>query len=393
MDRNRIKILNFITVFSIGGATEHVVISSEGLKKLGYDVSVITGPNNPSEGSMFAEAESAGISVEVIPFLKRNISLINDIRTLFFLKNYLKKNNFNIIQTHSSKAGIIGRLAASMAGTSIIIHTIHGLPYHEYQNPIIRWAYIFFEKFASKFCTHFMAVTNTIIERSLKNKIGKREMYSLVRSSLDVNYLLNLKVDSDSLKDELGIDKNDRVIGMISRFSKLKGHNYFFEMVEEVIKKNKNVKFLLIGSGELESYYKDYSRRNGLSKYVIFTGLVDYLKVPNYISIMDIVVHTSLLEGLARIMPQSFILEKPIVSFDIDGAHEIIEHGKNGYLVEPKNIHQLTAHIEELINDQEKCKEFGKHGKGKAIKEWDKEKMIKQIDEIYIKLISQRNSL
>lgn len=390
--KRKVKVLQLITVFSIGGATEHVLICSEGLIKLGYEVDILTGQNIDSEGSMFDTAKAANLKVKVVSSLKRDIHPFYDIKAFFELVRIFKNERYDIVQTHSSKAGIIGRLAAKFARVPIIIHTVHGLPFHEYQSKYLYHLYVTIEKFSARLCHHLMAVTHTIVEKSLKRNIGREEQYSVIRSSLDMEYLLNLEVDVNEMKKVLGISSNDKVIGKISRFSPLKGHKYLFDVIPDIVQKYPNVKFLLVGSGEQEIEFRELVKEKKIEKYVIFAGLIDHDKVPNYIALMDIVVHTSLLEGLARIMPQSFVLGKPIVSFDIDGAHEIIEHGQSGYLVKPMDKEELMNSLLVLLNDNEKAKAFGEIGKKRVLKEWDKNFMVSQMDLVYQSLIKKRLS-
>lgn len=388
-NNSQIKILNIITLFSVGGATETVVSMAEGLKAKGYDVHIATGPHIPTEGSMYETAEKLQIPVFTFPNLKRAIRPIKDILITYELMRFIKKNRYDIVHTHSSKAGVVGRIAARIAGTPVRLHTIHGLPFHRYQGWFIRNAFKLIEKFSATMCTKLIAVTHTIVDVMTKSNLAAPSKFAVVRSGFNIEPYINCEQRSADIRAKYGLTEEDIVIGKISRFSILKGHKYLLSAFELVSKKIPSAKLLLVGNGELESELKDQVSSMKLNDRVVFTGLVQPDEIPGVISAMDIVVHTSLLEGLARVLPQGIMMEKPVISFDLDGAHEVIKDGLNGYLIEPENIEMLAERIVDLALDLNKAKTFGKAGKDFLKDEFSDKKMVNDIDSLYKKLLAQ----
>jgi len=335
---------------------------------------------------MYELAESFGVNVITLSTLKRKIDGYSDIVSLFKIYRFIRKNKYEIVHTHSSKAGILGRVAAKMARTPIVIHTIHGLPFHEYQSLFLNKLYVFIEKIGAKFSDKIITVTNRIIEDSLKKGIGFKDKFKVVRSGLDLSTYSKKEINSEKVRQKLGICKEDIVIGKIARFSELKGHKYLIEAAQKIISLDSHVKVLLVGSGELENKIKRIVKELNLEKNIIFTGLIEYEKVPEIISVLDILVHTSLLEGLARVFPQAFILRKPVVSFDIDGASEVVLNNETGFLVEPKNSEQLAEAIIKLVRDQKLREIFGENGYNLVRKNWSQEKMVDDLELIYHQL-------
>ncbi len=382
------KVLNVITLFSIGGATETVVSMTHGLLQKGYEVHIATGPNIPAEGSMYETTEKLNIPVYTFPHLKRAITPFDDLFIIFQLARFIKKNKYDIVHTHSSKAGVVGRIAAWIAGTQARIHTIHGLPFHHYQNWFIRNFFKLIEKFSALTCHKLVAVTHTIVDVMSKNNLAAPGKFVVIRSGFNIEKYLNFQGDGIEIRKRFDLNENDIIIGKVARISILKGHNYLLSAFELVSKKIPNAKLLLVGNGEFENELKTVISKMNLNDKVIFTGLIPPDEIPSVISIMDILAHTSLLEGLARVLPQAIMMGKPVISFDLDGAHEVIKDGVNGYLIEPENIETLADRIIDLASNSSKAKKFGKAGREFLKDEFSNEKMVEQIHNLYTKLLS-----
>lgn len=386
-DNENLKVLEIITLFSIGGATETVVSMAEGLMKDGKTVHIATGPNIISEGSMYETAKNLNIPVFTFKNLRRDINIFRDALVIYQLYRFIKKGNYNIVHTHSSKAGVVGRIAARFARTPVVLHTVHGLPFHRYQSKLKKKAFIFIEKFSSLFCDKIVAVTDTIIKTMLAYNIGNRNKYAMIRSSFDIeNYKTNGEVERKKTKHRFGIEEDDIIIGKIARLSELKGHKYLLESFKLISLKIPQARLLLVGNGELEYDLKRFVDENNLKDKVIFAGLITPEEIPSIIEIMDIVVHASLLEGLARVLPQAIMMEKPVISFDLDGAYEIIKDGVNGYLIKPLDTEQLGEKIVYLCNHPELIKEFGKKGRELLGDQFSSKRMVTQINELYSSL-------
>ncbi len=385
------KVLNIITIFIVGGATETVVSMAAGLIQKGYEVHIATGPNNPNERSMYETADKLNIPVFTFTHLKRAITPFSDFLSIVQLARFIKKNNYDIVHTHSSKAGVVGRIAAWLAGTPVRIHTIHGLPFHRYQNIFLRIFFKLIEKMTALTCHKLIAVTHTIVDVMVKNKLAAKNKFVVIRSGFDIDEYINFNQDKIRIRKKFGLCENDIVIGKVSRFSILKGHKYLLSAFELISNRIPDARLLLAGNGDLENELKLIVTRMKLEKKVIFTGLIPPGEIPSVISILDILVHTSLLEGLARVLPQAIMMEKPVISFDLDGAHEVVKDGVNGYLVEPENIEMLADKIIDLASDLPKARQFGQAGKTFLRNEFSDKKMVEEVHELYTNLLLENN--
>ncbi|MCL4548438.1 MAG: glycosyltransferase family 4 protein [Bacteroidetes bacterium] len=387
IDTNK-KVLHIITLFNVGGATENTIFTVAGLIKKGYKVEIITGSSSSVEGSMHEITERLKIPVHTFPNLRRKISPLWDLVITFQLFKFIKKNKFDIVHTHSAKAGVVGRIAAWLAKTPIVIHHNHGNPFHRFQNWFVHELFKSIEKFASLFCIKIVSVTYTIVDEMVANKIAPREKFVVIRSGFDVENFMNYDTtNNNNTREKYGLSENDIVLGNIGRLSVLKGHIYLLKAFEKVSMKLSNAKLVLVGDGEIKDELTKFISERNLSDKVIFTGLVWPKEIPSIISVLDVVVHTALLEGLPRVFAQSMLMGKPVIAFDLDGAHEVIVDGKNGYLIEPMNIDMLADRILDLISDISKARKFGEFAKNNISDDFSIQTMVDNTDRLYQELL------
>ncbi|MFH0887927.1 MAG: glycosyltransferase family 4 protein [Planctomycetota bacterium] len=390
---HKIKVVHIITRLILGGAQENTILTVEGLQKHPeYQVILISGPALGPEGELVKRVTQSGVKLIIIPEMRRNIHPILDI--IAFIKLYLLLLHLkpNIVHTHSAKAGILGRFTAYLAGVRTIIHTLHGLSFHHYQNKMVNYIYIAIEKIASLATTHFISVANAMTEQSLHVKIGNPQMYTTIYSALELNKFI-LKESQPESKRKLGLE-NNKVVGTIARLAPLKGHNYILQIATQIIREVPDVKFLFVGDGSLSDKIKSEVKGRGLEKRFVFTGLVKPEEIPFIIQALDVLVHPSLREGLARTIPQSFASGKPVISFDVDGAKELVINSKTGFLITPPNsnkkhnqnsLEQLANAIIYTLKNPQIAKKMGEAGKKLITPNFDANYMVKRIIEIYNK--------
>ncbi len=383
----KVKVLHIITRLIIGGAQENTLFTVKGIMKLdGYDVKLISGPPLGPEGSLVEQAKRDGVDLTILPELRRAINPLLDMVSLLKLYLFIKKEKPEIVHTHSSKAGILGRLAAKAVGVPVIIHTIHGLPFHPYQNKLLNWLYRKLERFAGNWTTKIITVSDAMLESAWAAKAAPREKFVTIYSGMEIEKFMDLKVDVKSIKEKLGIPLDSLIVGKIARLFPLKGHEYILEAAPLIVKEFPDVRFLLIGDGILKDELMAQAERLGVLSNFIFAGLIPPRDIPPFIYAMDVLVHTSLREGLARAIPQAFLCSRPVVTFDIDGAREVVQDGKTGYIIAPCDTKALAEKVIELLKDKEKASEFGKEGKRLAASLLGVDTMVQKIDALYRKL-------
>jgi glycosyltransferase involved in cell wall biosynthesis len=378
------KIAHVITRLIVGGAQENTLFTVEGLaKNPNYEVTLISGPEKGPEGSLFGGEWQKSVNLIMASHLIRNLNPLRDFLAYRQLYRMFKQGRYDLVHTHSSKAGILARLAAKKAGVPIIIHTIHGLPFHDYQTRAAFRIYVAAEKKAARVTDKIISVADIMSEKAIKAGVAGPEKFVTVYSGMDLDSFIQSPALRDKKRAELGIEPDQLVVGKIARLFNLKGHEYLFAAAPKIIESVPNVKFLLVGDGILRERFEKQLSEMGVLDHFIFTGLVPPDTIPSLIAASDLLVHTSLREGLARVLPQSLAGGKPAVSFDIDGAPEVIKDGQTGRLVKPKDIDGLTEAIIELLDDETKRAAMGQAGRKLVDPIFRHDYMVGKIDEVY----------
>jgi glycosyltransferase involved in cell wall biosynthesis len=394
------KIVHIITRLILGGAQENTLITCRMLARRGHDVTLITGPAIGPEGALYEQAEKCGCKIIILDDLRREINPVYDIPAYFKLKKPLKKFQPDIVHTHSAKAGILGRYAGyALKGASAenpsaphIVHTIHGLAFHEYQNPLLSKFYIAVEKATARHTDAFITVADTMTEKAQAAGIGLDKPFTTAYSAIDEDAYLTPPSRDDivAFRRKYTISNEATVIVKIARLFELKGHDFVIESARQLAARHDNVVWLFVGDGLLNDALRRQIQFAGLTHRFKFTGLLSPEKIPLAIHASDILVHCSLREGLARVLPQAMLCAKPVVSFDIDGAKEVV-NDRTGFLVAPENIDQLTTACEKLIADPDLRTRLGTAGRQSVVRKFAPDTMVDTIEKVYNSLVEQRD--
>ena len=391
------KIVHIITRLILGGAQENTLITCKMLAQRGHNVTLITGPAIGPEGELFNQTKNQRYNVVILPRLIREVCPLYDTISFYQIKKYLKQLRPDIVHTHSAKAGILGRFAAySLKGKwredlPAVVHTIHGLAFHPYQSDWLNNFYIALEKSAAKRTDFFISVADAMTEQTLAAGIGERKRFITAYSAIEEDEFLRpiSKERKMEFRRRYGIDENAIVLITISRLFMLKGHEYIIESAKQLQQQFPNAVWLFIGDGNLADKFKKQVRELGLAERIKFTGLLPPDKIPLAIQSSDILVHCSLREGLARTLPQAMLCGRPAISFDIDGAREVVNE-TTGRLIEPKNVEQLTSACVELIENKELRDKLGRTGREFVKEKFAPEKMVDTIEAVYRKLLERK---
>ena len=268
-----------------------------------------------------------------------------------------------------------------------IIHGIHGLSFHPYQSQWLNKLYIAIEKYTGKKTDFFISVADAMTNQSLAAGIGKQDQYVTAYSAIEEDAYLKPFPEEQKIqfRQKYGISEDKVVIVKIARLFMLKGHNYVIESAKTLSKQFDNCVWLFVGNGNLSDTYKQQVKELGLEDRIKFTGLLPTSEIPLAIASSDILVHCSLREGLARTLPQAMLGGIPAISFDVDGAKEVVNEN-TGRLIEPKNIEQLIKACAELIEDENLRKQLGKQGRESVTTKFAPDTMVDTIEEVYKKL-------
>jgi glycosyltransferase involved in cell wall biosynthesis len=382
------KVLHPITRLIVGGAQENTLYTAQYLNPDLYSVQVITGPQTGSEGSLLTEASIRGINLTILPELVREISPKNDAVAFMKLVKLLKRDRYAIVHTHSSKAGILGRLAARRARIPVIVHTVHGWSFHDHMHPILRLVYIFLEKLVYRYTDAMIFVSQKDIERGKFTKILTKQNYYLIRSAIPLD-LFDPTLYSQALsRDRLGIPANVPVLGNVGRFSAQKDPLSWIRVAAQVHAIIPECYFLLVGDGPLKGQVLQAIKEFDLGHRVILTGL--RRDVPELLSAMDVFLLTSLWEGLPRVVPQALAMGLPVVSNQVDGISDAVIDGQTGFLARPGDTQALATHCVRLLQEPSLRQMLGTNGKLFVQTEFSLERMIEQLEEIYENLLIKK---
>jgi glycosyltransferase involved in cell wall biosynthesis len=379
-----IRCIHVITRLILGGAQENTLLTVEGLDRTeGYRASLATGPALGPEGSLIERARRNHVDLVILPRMRRAISPWRDPAALRDLTRLFKAERPEIVHTHSSKAGILGRMAARRAGIPVIIHSIHGPPFYTRQNPLANWAFRMAEKSVAGCTSRFISVADAMTDQFVAAGIAPREKFVTIYSGMEVEPFLRADGARDRVRAELNIPPDDIVIGKIARLFHLKGHEDVLRAFPAVLKRHPNARLLFVGNGILRESLEALARQLGIHDRVTFAGLVPTQRIPEMIKAMDLLVHASLREGLARVLPQALISGCPVVSYDVDGAREVVRDGETGFLVPAESVDGLRDALSRALGDLDAARRMARRGRELFTDQFRTDTMVRRIVEVY----------
>jgi len=387
------RVAHVITRLILGGAQENTVFNCvDLLRDYGDDVLLITGPPLGPEGSLVDAAQRGGVPLHVIEPLRRAIHPLRDWASYRQVRRVLTDYRPDVVHTHSAKGGIIGRAAAWSLGVPAVIHTVHGAPFYAEQGAALRVFSQAAEKWAARRCHALISVADAMTDLLVAAGVAPRSKFTTIYSGMDVEPLLAADAQRAAVRRRLGFDAADVVVGKVARLAELKGHEYLIAAARQIAQHHPRLRFLLVGDGALRASLQRQLAAAGLAERFLFTGLVPPEEIPGLISAMDIVVHTSLREGLARVLPQALIAGRPVISYDVDGAREVVLPGVTGYLLPPKSIEPLAAALVELSDDAELRRRLGAEGRRRFQDVFRHQQMTAAIRRLYTDVLASTSA-
>jgi glycosyltransferase involved in cell wall biosynthesis len=388
-----VRILHVITRLILGGAQENTLLTVIGQQaNPRYRVTLLCGVDDGPEGDLHAQARAAGVDLQILPSLVRPVRPLGDLRCLYELTRFMRRGSYDIVHTHSSKAGILGRIAARRAGVPIVVHTLHSLVFHEYQAAWKNRLYVALKKHCAPLTDVLISVNDKTSQGAIAKGIGRPEQYLTIYSGMELAPFLEARerLSVAAAKERLGLPPDAPVVGKIARLFPLKGHDEFLDAARRIADAVPATRFLLVGNGSLRAHLERRAQELGLREQVHFAGLVEPEDVPAHIQAMDVVIHSSLREGIARVIPQAGAVGKPVVTFAMDGAPEVIRDGVSGFLVPPKDTAAMAARTVELLRSPGMREAFGAEGRSFAARHFGVATMVERINGVYEKLLDER---
>jgi glycosyltransferase involved in cell wall biosynthesis len=374
----KLKVAHIITKLELGGAQQNTLYTVSHLNKERFEPVLITG-----EGGILDDdaRKLTGVEVIFVPGLVRSIVPIFDFTAFWRLYKILRRIKPDIVHTHSSKAGILGRWAAWFAKVPAIIHTFHGFGFHDFQHPITRWLYVAIEKITAPVTNKFIVVAADNIDKALKEGIGKRENYLVIHSGIDTKKYKTPVANKAAKRAELGLKPEDKAVTTIGPFKPQKNLPDFFKAAAIIARQNPKAVFLVVGDGALRPQFESQIKDLELTEKV---KLLSWRRdTAELLAISDIFVMTSLWEGLPRAILEAMCAGIPVVANNVDGVNEVVQNGITGYLTTPNQPQQTALKVIELLANPDITKSMGLAGKTAITEDFDINQMIIQQESLY----------
>lgn len=371
----KIKLCIIVTKLELGGAQKVAISLCQKIDLNKFEPFLICGC-----GGILDKEIEGKIKVYFIKDLVREISPFKDFKALVQIYKILKQEKPDIVHTHSSKAGIIGRLGAKFADVPNIVHTIHGFSFNDTQRMLKKKLFIFFERAGAKISKYLIPVSLENIDKGLKNNIGQKEQYRYIRLGIDIDNFKNYQL-KPLLREELKLQNNDIIVTTIGPFKPQKNLPDFIKIANNILKNNRNFKFIIVGDGDGRKELESLVEKFNISNNVILLGW--RRDISNILNSSDIFVMTSLWEGLpiSTIEAMSCGLA-PIVNA-VDGQLEIIKDNQTGFLIKPYDVKTAVEKILLLSNNIDMRNQMGQKAKDSIDNTFSIDYMIKQHERLY----------
>lgn len=383
------RICHVITRLIIGGAQENTLLTCEGLHAAGHDVTLVAGPTRGPEGALVARAQAGGYRYVEVPELVRQINPWLDARAMRELQRELAALRPDVVHTHSSKAGILGRFAAARARVPTVVHTIHGMSFNRTQPALTRMAYAWLERRAARRTHAIITVADAMTEQSVAARVAPRERFTRIYSGMEVAAFTPGRFDRAAVRAEWGLAPSSDVVvvGTIARLFRNKGYEQLLPIMALAAARDPRLHFVWVGDGAQRAAYEARLRDLRLRERTTLVGLVTPDAVPRQLAGMDVLAHASLWEGLPRAVVQALLMRVPAVAFSLDGTPEVLVPGQTGALIAPGDDAGFARALCELAGDAALRRRLGEAGRAHCLERFDARRMVEAIEALYLRLV------
>ena len=367
-----IHVLHIITRLDVGGSTENTLISVTRMPRTEFSSSVISGRTADPPPQLSETLQAAGVPWFEVPALVRPVGLPNDIRALWQIWRQIRRLRPDIVHTHSSKAGFVGRFAAKMAKAPHILYTPHGHVFQGYFSPVVTRRFVLLERLAARWTDRIITLTDAEADQHLALGIGRPGQFVTIPSGIDLDRVTTVTPKR--------LVAHGTIVGTVARLVPVKGHSFLLDAIPTVLQRCPEAQFLLVGEGEMRPALEEQARRLGLGGRVTFVGFRE--DVPAVLAGMDAVVLPSLNEGMGRVLVMAMALGKPIVATSVGGVPELLGNGEAGVLVPPGDSAAIAEAVSTLLCDQLRARALGEAGRRRASR-YGAEAMVSALAKVY----------
>jgi len=380
--RRRHRVLHVVTRLELGGAQQNTLFCMVHHDRTRFDVGLIAGRGGALDSEALAIDDA---EVRLLPHLRHAIAPFRDFLTVLKLRSLIRAKRVDLVHTHSSKAGILGRAAAVLAGVPVILHTVHGWSFNGTQPAWLRRIYVTLERVAARFTDRLIVVSSRNRDCGLANGIGREDQYDVIHSGIDIERFRRSPRDRELVRRELGIEPGQILVGTVACLKPQKAPLDFVRAAAEAHSRDGRLRFILVGGGELASQTEELVRALGLS------GIVNLLgwrhDVVELLHAMDVFLLTSLFEGLPRAVLQAMAAGVPVIATAVDGTPEVVRDRETGLLVPPARPEEAARGVLELVANDELRRRCIRQARRALGTRFDVHRMVADLDRLYLTLL------
>lgn len=380
-------VCHVITKLELGGAQEVALYSVAHLNRARFRTALLSGPG----GLLTKDAQTLpDVTLSIVPSLGRSINPLADCAALIQLVRHFRTLWPSIVHTHSSKAGILGRWAAWLAGVPVRIHTIHGYGITPQQPWWLRRWFILIERLTGMITTHWIAVSRADIASGIAWGLFRADQVSLVRPGIDQTPFLT-PLDTQeriALRAELGATSDEWLVGTVACLKPQKAPQDFVAVAKQVCAAVPRARFVLTGDGELRHDVEALIRKHGLEGRCYLAGW--RRDIPKVMQAFDAFLLTSHWEGLPRVLLEARAAGLPIVATRVGGSEEAMSHGLHGWLCDPGDVQDMSQRLCSLLQSRLPDSRQRQAGKEGLPKEFHLDEMVKEYESLYDRLLTGR---
>jgi len=382
------KILHIITRLDTGGSSTNTIETVARLDKNKYQVKLLFGKTHDPDGNIVRSLKERNIDYQCIKTLVRSVNPVKDILTLWQMVCLIKKGKYDLIHTHSSKAGILGRWAAKLANAPCIVHTPHGHVFYGYFNGFLNIVFIWVEKLTAVVTDKIITLTQKGKEEHVQFGIAKADKFIPIYSGIDIEHYRNKEIHVQNKRKEWGIHPDAFVFGCIARLDEIKGNRYLVDAFIESHQQMPGSQLILVGEGEERKMIEEKIEQNKIQDKIILAG--ERHDIDEFLLLIDVFVLASLNEGMGRVILEAMACGKPVIATDTGGIPELVKNRVNGFLVPVKDAKGISAAMLKFFERPELVHDYGLNNKRKVEEKFGIKNMVEEIDHLYESLIKAK---